>query len=93
MSEQATIIGVEDLTHAELIDRARELGELAWEMRAQTEADRRLPEEVIQGLFDSGLLRLATSRRMGGVEAHPLTLVEVGRELARGSAALGWVYG
>ena len=27
------------------------------------------------------------------LEAHPLTLVEVGRELARGSAALGWLYG
>jgi 3-hydroxy-9,10-secoandrosta-1,3,5(10)-triene-9,17-dione monooxygenase len=30
---------------------------------------------------------------MGGLEAHPTTLVEVGRELARGSAALGWIYG
>jgi 3-hydroxy-9,10-secoandrosta-1,3,5(10)-triene-9,17-dione monooxygenase len=30
---------------------------------------------------------------MGGLEAHPLTLVEVGRELARGSASLGWIYG
>jgi alkylation response protein AidB-like acyl-CoA dehydrogenase len=48
---------------------------------------------VIDALFESGLLRLATSRRMGGLEAHPLTLVEIGRELGRGSAALGWLWG
>ena len=93
MSEQATAVPLEQLSHAELIEKARELGELAWEHNAQTEAARRLPDAVVDALLDSGLLRLATSRRMGGLEAHPLTLVEVGRELARGSAALGWLYG
>jgi 3-hydroxy-9,10-secoandrosta-1,3,5(10)-triene-9,17-dione monooxygenase len=93
VAERLTDAPVEALSDAELIARARSLGELAWEHNAQTEADRRLPHAVIEALFDSGLLRLATSRRMGGLEAHPLTLVEVGRELARGSAALGWLYG
>jgi 3-hydroxy-9,10-secoandrosta-1,3,5(10)-triene-9,17-dione monooxygenase len=93
MSEQATAVPLEQLSHAELIEKARELGELAWEHNAQTEAARRLPDAVVDALLDSGLLRLATSRRMGGLEAHPLTLVEVGRELARVSAALGWLYG
>jgi len=93
MSEPATVVPLEELSHAELIEKARELGEFAWEHTAQIEAERRLPDAVIEALFDSGLLRLATSRRMGGLEAHPLTLVEVGRELARGSAALGWLYG
>jgi 3-hydroxy-9,10-secoandrosta-1,3,5(10)-triene-9,17-dione monooxygenase len=93
MSDQTTVVPLEDLTDAELIEKARELGELAWEHNAQTEAERRLSDDVIEALFSSGLLRLATSRRMGGLEAHPQTLVEVGRELARGSAALGWLYG
>ena len=93
VADRPTDVPIEDLSAAELIARARELGEFAWEHTAATEADRRLPDGVIQALFDSGLLRLATSRRMGGLEAHPLVLVEVGRELARGSAALGWIYG
>jgi 3-hydroxy-9,10-secoandrosta-1,3,5(10)-triene-9,17-dione monooxygenase len=93
VADRPTDLPIEELSSAEVIARARELGELAWEHIDATEADRRLPDVVIQALFDSGLLRLATSRRMGGLEAHPLTLVEVGRELARGSAALGWLYG
>jgi 3-hydroxy-9,10-secoandrosta-1,3,5(10)-triene-9,17-dione monooxygenase len=93
VADRSTDLPVEELSPQELIARARELGEFAWEHREETEANRRLPDAVIGALFDSGLLRLATSRRMGGTEAHPLTLVEVGRELARGSAALGWIYG
>ncbi len=93
MTDQATIAPVEELTEAQLLERARELGELAWSLTAESEANRRLPDAVIDALFESGLLRLATSRRMGGLEAHPLTLVEIGRELGRGSAALGWLWG
>jgi alkylation response protein AidB-like acyl-CoA dehydrogenase len=93
MSQQATASQVDDLTDAQLLERAREVGELAWAHNAETEANRRLPDEVIEAFIASGLLRLATSRRMGGLETHPLTLVEVGRELSRGSASLGWLYG
>ena len=93
VADPPTDLPIDALSAGEIIARARALGELAWEHIAETEAQRRLPDAVIQALLHSGLLRLATSRRMGGVEAHPLTLVEVGRELARGSAALGWLYG
>jgi 3-hydroxy-9,10-secoandrosta-1,3,5(10)-triene-9,17-dione monooxygenase len=88
-----SVIASDALTEAQLLERAREVGELAWSRNAEAEAGRRLPDGVIDALHASGLLRLATSRRMGGLEAHPLTLVEVGRELSRGSAALGWLYG
>ena len=81
VADRPTDTPIEALSDTELIARARSLGELASEHIAQTEADRRLPDAVIEALFDSGLLQLATSRRMGGLEAHPLTLVEVGREL------------
>ena len=93
VADRPTDLPVDALSDRELIARARDLGEFAWEHIAETESERRLPPVVIQALLDSGLLRLATSRRMGGLETHPLTLVEVGRELARGSAALGWIYG
>jgi 3-hydroxy-9,10-secoandrosta-1,3,5(10)-triene-9,17-dione monooxygenase len=93
VAEKSTPVPADELTHDQLVERAREVGQFAWSQIAQTEADRRLPAAVIEALSESGLLRLGTSRRMGGLEAHPTTLVEVGRELARGSAALGWIYG
>ena len=80
------------LSRAVLLDRARELGELAWSRRLETERDRRLPDEVIEALHASGLAKLVNQRRWGGAEADPMTLLEVGRELARGSASLGWIY-
>ena len=63
VADRPTDVPIEELSSAELIARARELGEFAWEHIGATEADRRLPDVVIQALFDSGLLRLATSRR------------------------------
>ncbi len=75
-----------------LLDRARELGELAWARREEAERDRRLPDEVIEALRASGLARLANQKRWGGLEADPMTLLDVGREIARGSASLGWLY-
>ncbi|EPX64951.1 hypothetical protein D187_000376 [Cystobacter fuscus DSM 2262] len=93
MSRQGTAVQSNEFTEVELMMRARGLAELAWKHREETESTRRIPRVVIDALFDSGLPRLGTSRRMGGLEGHPLTLVEVGRELSRGSAALGWLYG
>jgi 3-hydroxy-9,10-secoandrosta-1,3,5(10)-triene-9,17-dione monooxygenase len=75
-----------------LLDQARELGELAWSVREETERDRRIPDRVIDALRVSGLTRLCNQKRWGGAEADPMTLLDVGREIARGSASLGWVY-
>jgi len=58
VADRPTDVPIEELSSAELIARARELGEFAWEHIDATEADRRLPDAVIQALFDSGLLRL-----------------------------------
>ena len=82
-----------DATRSELLDQAREIGELAWSHREQTERDRRMPDEVIDSLRASGLMKLVRHRRWGGAEADPMTWLDVTRELARGSGALGWIYG
>lgn len=76
----------------ELLDRARAVGELAWSRREQAERDRRMPDEVIDALRASGLMKLCRHSRWGGAEADPMTFVDVGREISRGSAALGWIF-
>ena len=75
-----------------LLDEAREVGELAWSHRAEAERDRRMPDNVIEKLRETGLMKLCRHRRWGGAESDPMSFVDVGRELARGSAALGWLY-
>ena len=75
-----------------LLEEAREVGELAWSRREQADRDRRMPDEVMEKLRSTGLMKLCRHRRWGGAEADPMTFLDVGREIARGSAALGWLY-
>ncbi len=75
-----------------LLAEAREVGEFAWSRREQAEQDRRLPDEVVEKLRSTGLMKLCRHRKWGGAESDPMTFLDVGRELARGSAALGWIY-
>ena len=83
---------IRERTRAELLDTARELGELAWSRRADTDRDRRLPDEVVERLRETGLMKLCRTAKWGGAEADPMTFLDVGREIARGSGSLGWIY-
>ncbi len=76
----------------DLLEKARIVGELAWSRRAEAERERRMPDEVIDALRASHLMRLCRHKRWGGAEADPMTFLDVGREIARGSGALGWLF-
>ncbi len=79
-------------TREQLLEQAREVGEFAWSLREQAERDRRMPDAVVEKLRGTGLMKLCRHRRWGGAESDPMTFLDVGREIARGSAALGWLY-
>ncbi len=79
-------------SRAELVAQAREVGEFAWSRREEGERERRLPDAVVERLRDSGLMKLCRRAKWGGAEADPMTFLDVGRELARGSGALGWIH-
>ncbi len=53
---------------------------------------RRLPDENVQDLRESGLIALETPRRWGGPELSLDALLEVTATLAEGCSATGWVY-
>ena len=80
------------LSREHLLDQARDLGDYAWSRREETERDRKMPDEVVERLRDTGLMKLCRHRKWGGAEADPMTFLDVGREIARGSGALGWIY-
>ncbi|MET0404133.1 MAG: acyl-CoA dehydrogenase family protein [Cystobacter sp.] len=78
-------------SHEEMCARAEALSG-GWRARAEaTEQARGLSAETMGELFDSGLLRLLTPRRHGGLELDWPTMVEASRIAARACASTAWV--
>jgi 3-hydroxy-9,10-secoandrosta-1,3,5(10)-triene-9,17-dione monooxygenase len=73
------------------VRRASALVPLLARNAARAEAERRLPEENLDALTASGLLRILLPRRLGGEERSLTTHIDVCAELARGCGATAWV--
>ncbi|NEY32556.1 hypothetical protein GTU99_10185 [Streptomyces sp. PRKS01-65] len=75
---------------AELVARARELAPLIREHAVKTEQDRRLAEEVVVALRETGLFRLTTPARFGGYELRMPDLIEIIVEVGKACGSAGW---
>jgi len=71
---------------------ARELAEEFDRLGAQVDAQTRFPLETVPLYKASGLASIAVPRRWGGLGADVGTVAAVGRELARGDAAIALSY-
>jgi alkylation response protein AidB-like acyl-CoA dehydrogenase len=69
---------------------AAELSALARELAPATEAERRLPDELVRGLRASGLFRAGAPAALGAAEAPPGVTLRCSEEVARGDASAGW---
>ena len=58
----------------------------------ETEALRRIPDETVADLVDSGLIRATLPARFGGAEVDYRTMMEIVALVSRGCASTGWVY-
>ena len=79
-------------TLEEAVEIARGLAPKLRERVAQAEEVRRLPEENVRDLIDSGLIALEVPKRFGGAELNLDALIEVTGAIAEGCPATGWVY-
>lgn len=59
----------------------------------EAEAQRAVPFELLRALADEGLFRFMTARELGGLEADPLTQIEVIEALCRADGSIGWTTG
>lgn len=59
-------------------------------LAADSERERRLPDELVAEMVEAGVFRLVVPKAAGGLEEHPAVLVEVVEEIARGDGAAGW---
>lgn len=73
------------------LQAARALRTTIQQARRETEESRRLAPQVVQGLIESGLCRLAVPASLGGHEAAPLVTLQVYEELASVEASVAWV--
>lgn len=73
------------------VRRAAALVPLLARNAVRAEAERRLPDENLDALESSGLLRILVPQRLGGEERPLSTQIDVCAELARGCGATAWV--
>ncbi len=69
---------------------AGEISSLARELAAETERARRLPDQLVTALRDSGLMRAGAPREVDGLELAPGCALRCAEQVARGDASAGW---
>jgi indole-3-acetate monooxygenase len=69
---------------------ARDISRLARKLAVETDRARRLPEELVAALRDSGLLRAGAPVEVDGSELAPGAALRCAEEVARGDASAGW---
>ncbi len=69
---------------------ALQIAAAAREMSTQIDDDRRLPEELVAFLGESGLLRAGAPAEVRGLELPPGVALRCAEAVARGNASAGW---
>lgn len=77
-------------TDDELIEFARDWSLRLPEHSNVIEEGRRLPQAISDAFANGGLYHALVPRQFGGSEAHPLTAVEVIKQISRGDGSAGW---
>jgi len=85
--------GALDVAHGEgapLLEIAHSLEPLIRE-HAEALDDRRIPEPLVEALYDTGVFRSMLPREVGGLEVEPVEWLQMIEELARINASVGWL--
>ena len=78
------------LTDGDYLARARALAPDIAGFAERIEAERRLPEALLDALFDAGLYRLLLPRSFAGGEVDPASFVEIIETVAKADASTAW---
>src|SRR5229473_497878 len=77
---------------SDLLTRARAIAELARERAQQTEAARRVGDDMIEHMQQADLFRVMQPRVYGGFEYGFDVFAQIVAAIARGCGSTGWVY-
>ena len=78
---------------AELRQRAADLARVLKVRASQTEDLRRIPEETVNDLLETGLYRIGVPVKFGGMDVDYSVALDVAIELGRGCPSTSWCYG
>jgi 3-hydroxy-9,10-secoandrosta-1,3,5(10)-triene-9,17-dione monooxygenase len=78
------------ITYEEALASVRELAPKLKSRAVLAERARRIPEETLQELHASGLMRVLQPRRVGGSELPWVALIDIGSGLAAACASTAW---
>lgn len=81
------------MSEVEVLERIRELAPSLRERAAAAEDARRLPDESVKELKETGIVRLLQPKRFGGFEADPRLFYESLLAVAASCGSTGWVCG
>jgi alkylation response protein AidB-like acyl-CoA dehydrogenase len=73
-----------------LMDAVRDIVPIIEKHRDEAEQERRLSKPVLAALRETGLLKMATPKSLGGLETDPITRALVVEEVGRIDSAAGW---
>src|SRR5919204_4937634 len=73
-----------------LMDAVRDIAPLIEKHSDEAEQERRLSKPVLDALRETGLLKMATPRSLGGLETDPITRALVVEEVGRHDSAAAW---
>jgi indole-3-acetate monooxygenase len=73
-----------------IVSATQALAPLIAESTSAMDAQRRLPERLVEALRELGAFRMAVPRAYGGLELDPMTQVRVVEELSRMDGSVGW---
>ena len=85
-------MGSQVLTPEELLNRASGLLPVLKERAAHTEELRQLPDETVQDMLSSELLRICVPQRFGGLDVDYGLMLEIGVQLGAACASTSWCY-
>ena len=77
-------------TNSDFVSAAMELLPLIRESREEAESQRRLSEPVVKGMADAGIFKAFYPKSIGGLEADPLSVMNVIEEISRVDGSAGW---
>jgi len=79
------------MTAHDVLDSVRDLLPGIAARAADVDESRRIPDEVIGDLVDTGVFRMLQPRRYGGAETDPMRFYDVVRALSEVCGSTGWI--
>lgn len=84
-------MGTDNSERPRLIEAVRPLEQMILDAEATIENERRMPAEITDALYDSGMYLAFLPKELGGLDVHPLEWLEAVEELSRMNGSVGWL--